>query len=91
MPKGKPVAVDALVVREDPVADVAQPGVREDARADLRVAADLGPLVGVERVGLVQQHVRDRDVADVVQQPREADALDGGLVEPDLGARSVSQ
>ena len=76
MPNGKPVAVDALVVREHPFADVAEARVREDARADLGVAANLGPLLVAERVGLAQQHVRDGDVADVVQQAGEPHALD---------------
>ena len=40
---------DTLVVREHPLPDVAQARVGEDARADLGVAANLGPLLVAER------------------------------------------
>ena len=76
MPNGKPSPVGALVVGEHPFADVAEPRVREDARADLGVPAHLGPLLVAQRLGLGEQHVRDRDLADVVQHAGEPDALD---------------
>ena len=72
---GAVLAVDALVMCEDPFADVAEPRVRKDARADLGVTADLDPLLGAQRRGLVQHQVRDRNIADVVEQPGEPHAL----------------
>ena len=68
--------VDALVVGEHPVADVAQVGVLEDPRAELRVAADLLPLAVVQRAGLVEDGVGDPQLADVVQHAGGAHALD---------------
>ena len=48
----------------------------EDAGAQLRVALDLGPLVVVERAGLVQDRVGDAELADVVEDAGGAHALD---------------
>ena len=60
----------------------------EDARADLRVAADLLPLVAVQRARLEQDRVGDPELADVVQHAGGADALDP-LGAPARGARPV--
>ena len=50
----------------------------EDPRADLGVAADLAPLVGVERAGLLQDRVGDAELADVVQHARRRGGARGG-------------
>ncbi len=51
--------------------------VAQDLRADLRVVGDELELLGAQRLGLEQDRVRDRDLADVVQQEAE---LELGLV-----------
>ena len=53
----------------------------QDALADHRVLAHHRPLRVVERAGLVEHLVGDRDLADVVQQRGRRDALDLDLVE----------
>ncbi|HET8537186.1 MAG TPA: hypothetical protein VFL73_08410 [Solirubrobacteraceae bacterium] len=64
------------MVCEHPAADVVQVRAREHPGAELGVLAHLGPLGLVQRPGLLQHIVRHADLADVVQQPRESDALD---------------
>ena len=48
----------------------------QDPGAQLRVLAHLGPLVLVERTGLLEDGVGDPDLADVVQHAGEVHALD---------------
>src|SRR5919204_3564287 len=67
-------AVRALVVSEDPAAEVAELRPREEAGGDLRGGAHLRPLVVVEWPGLVEDAVGDPDLADVVQDSGQADA-----------------
>ena len=74
---GVSLAVDAFVAGADELGDIMQGGGGgEDALADDWVAADVGPLVGVEGAGLVEDGFRDGDLADVVQLGGEADSLD---------------
>ena len=68
-------AVPALVAGAHEPRDAAERGRGgDDALADQRVAADERPLVLVERPGLVEDRVGDRDLADVVQLGGVADA-----------------
>ena len=76
-------AVGALVVGEDPCAQVVELGPREEARPDLRVRVHLLPLLRVERAGLREHAVRDADLPDVVQHAGQPNALDVLLVEPE--------
>ena len=78
--------VGALVVGEDPLADVGELLAREDSRAELGVALHLVVLGRGQRPGLAEDRVGHADLADVVEDPREPDALDPGLVEPELVA-----
>ena len=66
---GVAAAVPALVARADEPGDAARSAgaAREDALADQRVLAHQLPLRVVERPGLVEDLVGDRDLADVVQ------------------------
>src|SRR5512133_1027793 len=65
---GVAAAVPAFVAGAPDPADGAQRlGRADDALADDRVLADEAPLGVVERAGLVQDRVRDGDLADVVQ------------------------
>ena len=62
-------------------ADAVHGGERlEDFRAQLGVGLHGGPFGGVERAGLIQNGFGDADFADVVQQTRETDFLDFGLI-----------
>ena len=74
-------AVESLVARANELADLRQRGSRrDDPLADERVLADELPLVGVERVGLGENRIRDRDLAEVVQLAglaEEVELLDG--------------
>src|SRR5207248_2183856 len=65
-------AVWALVVREDPAADVVELGAAEDPRADLRVLAHLRVLLVDQRPGFAQDRVRHADLPDVVQDAGDA-------------------
>ncbi len=65
----------------DELADLRQRGrCRDDPLAHERVLADELPLVGIERVGLGEDRVRNRDLAEVVQLSglaQEVELLDG--------------
>ena len=63
----------------------------DDALADDRVAADELPLGVVERGGLVEDRVGDRDLADVVQRGGVADVVDLLLVEPQAAGDRLGQ
>ena len=63
-------------------------GRRRDALADDRVTADELPLGVVERAGLVQDRVRDGDLADVVQLGGVADCVDAPRSSGRAAARS---
>ena len=81
------LAVPALVTGADDRADVAElVDRREDLRAQLRVHLDQRALVVVERAGLQEDRVRDADLADVVEERAELEALERLTVEPELGA-----
>src|SRR5665647_2397378 len=74
-------AVPALVVRpRDDGGDVQQllTGAGEQRMACLRVALHLDTLWGVERAGLSEHRVGDRDLADVVQRAHETEKLGSG-------------
>jgi len=69
-----------LVARADELGDVAQGGgALQDPLADERVAAHELPLERVERSTLVEDPVRDRELADVVEQGAEAHRVGVGL------------
>ena len=73
---GVAAAVGPLVARADERGDAGQAGRGlEDPLADQRVAAHERPLVAVERAGLVEDRVRDRELADVVQGGGDAHVL----------------
>src|SRR5580704_9531035 len=86
-----PPAVDPLVVRTDPIGDVGEAGVLEDARADLRMAHDLPPLGLVQGPRLVQNRVGDAELAEVVKDTGGVDALDAALghIERERGLAGV--
>ena len=67
-------AVGLLVMRADPRAHVGQAGVVEHLRAQFGVAADHRELLVVQPRGLLQDAVRNADLADVVQQTRQTHA-----------------
>ena len=71
-------AVRALVVRADPGRHILHVGAVDDQRADLRMLLHLRPLVIRELPGLREDRVGHGDLADVVEEPRQAHALDGG-------------
>ena len=78
-------AVVPLVVVPDARHHVGEEGDGlEDSRADLGVPLDLLVLLGREPVGLRDDAVRDPDLADVVQQARDVDALDHLARQPEL-------
>ena len=74
-PLGIATPVETLVMGADPAGDVAQPGVLEDAGADLGVAHDLSPLRVVERSRLVQNRVGDPELAEIVEHAGGLDPL----------------
>src|SRR5262245_24493504 len=76
---GITAAVDPLVVRQHPGADVAQVRVIEDPRAQLGMAAHLRPFLFRQLAGLLEHGVGDAELADVVQHAGGADALDARL------------
>src|SRR3954468_6639318 len=80
---GVAVVVPALVVMEDPVGDRVDAEALEHAVADLRMALEQEPLRVGQCCGLAQDLLRDRELAEVVQAPREARQLDvvGGQAE----------
>ena len=82
-------AVGALVVSEDPLAQVGELGARQEARADLGVRVHLLPLALVERAGLREHAVRDADLADVVQHAGEPHALHALLLEAELARHQL--
>src|SRR5262245_11400050 len=78
-------AVVPLVVVPHAGRHVAQEVDRlEDPRADLRMALDLLVLLGREPLRLRDHRVADPDLSDVVQEPRDVDALDEVLREAHL-------
>ncbi len=80
------VPVPALVVMADAGADEVDVGqVAHDQVAEADVLLDDVVLLGGQLAGLAQDAVRDADLADVVEQPGDADRLD----EVGLGGRSV--
>jgi hypothetical protein len=83
--------VGALVVEEDPGADVVEVGRLDHPRADLRVAAHERPLALRERTALANQLVRDADPADVVQDAREPDPLDRLGRQPQLAGGELGE
>src|SRR5439155_16263764 len=74
-------SVEVLVVVEHPSCLFLEFGGRDDRMTDEDVAAHRGGLVRSQARGLSENPVRDADLADVVQQPRQPKALDPGIVE----------
>ena len=78
-------AVVPLVVVAHALDDVGEERDRlEDLGADLRVALDLLVLLRGQPIGLGDHVVADADLADVVEQPRDVDALDQLARQADL-------
>ncbi len=80
-------AVDVLVVVEDRIGDRAvavEPA--DERRPVLRMAADHRPVLVGEDLG-VEDAVGQRELADVVQQPRRVDEILFGLVEAQLDGK----
>ena len=70
-------AVEALVVVEDHGDGLAQAGrLLENHLADTRMLADGLPLRVRQGLGLVEDLFRDRDLAQVMEERRDPDALD---------------
>ena len=63
------------MVGADPRRDVLEPGAVEDASAELGVLAHFVPLGVGELARLLEDGVRDADLADVVKHAGEVDAL----------------
>ena len=63
----------------------------KDALADLRVVAHELPLVGAEGAGLLEDHVGDRHLSDVVQQAGQARPLDVLVRQPELPRQRVGE
>ncbi len=84
-PVGIPASVPPFVLVADDPRDVAEPGQdAQDALADHRVLPHQAPLVVGQRSRLVEDLVRDRDLADVVQQRGRLDAPNLGHVQPEV-------
>ena len=74
-----------LVVVEDDRHGVAQRGrVLEDDLADARMLDDRPPLGRRQRRRLVEDRLRDRHLADVMEQRRDPDPIDFGLGQLEL-------
>ena len=79
-------AVHALVARADePRAALERRGGGEDALADDGVAADQRPLGVRQRAALLQDRLRDRHLADVVERGRVAQRLELAAGQAELG------
>jgi hypothetical protein len=79
------LAVPPLVVAHDERCHgIGERHSGDDLGADLRVDADLLELLRRERPGLRQNVLRDREIADVVQQCRGLDALNLRIGQPQL-------
>ena len=63
----------------------------DDALADERVAVHERPLRLVERAGLVEDDLGDRDLADVVQLGRQAHLGDLGVGQPEAPRDGVGE
>jgi hypothetical protein len=65
---------------------------RDDPLAHSGMALDVLPFGGIERTWLVEDRIRDRDLADVVQFPCDADLLDLCVLQAELlGCRLCKQ
>src|SRR4051794_15334966 len=73
---GVTLAIRALVVGEDPLPHPAQLCRAHDPRADLGMTLDLEALAGIEGAVLVQNRLRDADLAHVAEQRGDPHALD---------------
>src|SRR5439155_11344340 len=84
---GIALPVPALVAAPHDLAHLREPVDRlEDPLAELRVHLDDLPLLRRQRPGLEQDARRDADLADVVEERAELDALERGGVEAQLAA-----
>src|SRR5436305_7068349 len=63
--------IRALVVAEDPAADIVELAARENPCTELRMPPHLRHLLVGERTGLAEDRVGDPDLADVVEDARE--------------------
>ena len=88
-PEGVAVTVEPFVVSQDRGTQVGEAGTAEQTSADLRVVADLGPLVVVERPVLEQDRVGHPDLADVVQHAGEPNALRPVIREAELARHAL--
>src|SRR5439155_12141365 len=73
---GIALAVGALVMVENPLADVVETGSLEDVSSDLGMPSNRFPFVFGERSLSLEDGARDTDLSDVVQDAGEANALD---------------
>ena len=89
---GVAAAVPALVtVADDRPHDLEPVDRRDDPLAELRMGLDELPLGGGQPARLREHVARDADLADVVEQRAELEALQRALVEAELAGRPAGR